>query len=194
MNAIRNSHLFQSFLKKNSYLAKLFPVPDNYGTPQALAGLQTRASVQQALQQRFGTSFFTPASSSTSGSNGGSSSNYLQQQMNAAQTQLSALKDKMSKLGMNGGSSDMTMPDFKPNPQRTKSFLQRVEYGMNVQSEKSHSITPTTSEMALTAGYKLNDKSTIGLGASYRMGWGSGGFRHIRLTSEGIGLRSYMDI
>ena len=95
---------------------------------------------------------------------------------------------------MSGGSSDMTMPDFKPNSQHTKNFLQRIEYGMNVQSEKSHSIVPTTSEMALTAGYKLNDKSTVGLGASYRMGWGSGGIKHIKLSSEGIGLRSYVDI
>ena len=192
MAAVRDSRFFQSFMKKNSYLAKLFPTPAGYGTAQALAGLQTRASVQQALQQRFGTSSFTPAAGSSTG--GGSGGNYLQQQMNAAQTQLSALKDKMSKLGMSGGSSDMTMPDFKPNSQHTKSFLQRIEYGMNVQSERSHSIVPTTSEMALTAGYKINDKSTIGLGASYRMGWGSGGIKHIKLTSEGIGLRSYVDI
>ena len=191
MSAVRDSHLFQSFMKKNSYLAKLFPTPDNFGTIQALAGLQTRASLQQALQQRFGTASFTPAASSASG---GGSNNYLQQQMSAAQKQLSALKDKMSKLGMSGGSSDMTMPDFKPNSQHIKSFLQRIEYGMNAQSEKSHSIVPTTSEMALTAGYKINDKSTIGLGASYRMGWGTGGIKHIRLTSEGIGLRSYVDI
>lgn len=193
LSAVRESHLFQSFMKKNSYLARLFPTPSNYGNTQALTGLQTRASVQQALQQRFGASSFIPAVSTSSGSSGGSS-NYLQQQMNVAQTQMSALKDKMSKLGITGGSSDMTMPDFKPNSQHTKSFLERIEYGANIQSEKSHSIIPATSDIALTAGYKLNDKSIVGLGASYKMGWGSGGIKHIRISHEGVGLRSYVDI
>ena len=48
--------LFQQFMQKNSQLASLFPTPDNYGTPQALAGLQTRASIQQLLQSKFGAS------------------------------------------------------------------------------------------------------------------------------------------
>ncbi len=194
LSTVRNSHLFQSFMQKHSYLAKLFPTPQNYGTPEALAGLQTRASVQQSLQQRFGVSSFSAdAAPSVSGSSGGGG-NYLQQQMQTAQGQLSALKDKIGKLGIAGGSSDMTMPDFKPNSQHTKSFLQRIEYGVNVQSERAHSIVPTTSDVAFTAGYKINDKNTIGIGASYKMGWGSGGIKRIKLTSEGVGLRSYVDI
>ena len=193
VGAVRESKLFKSFMEKNSYLAKLFPQPANYGTPQALAGLQTRVAVQQQLQQRFGASFFT-STPQTSANGTGGGNNYLQQQMQSAQSQLSSLKDKMSRLGISGGSSDMTMPDFKPNSQHTKSFLKRIEYGMNVQSEKSHSIIPSTSDIALTAGYKLSDKSTIGLGASYRMGWGSGGIKHIRISHEGVGLRSYVDI
>ena len=78
LGAVRESSFFQSFMKKNSYLAKLFPTPDNYGTPVTLAGLQTRASVQQALQQRFGTASFTPTAASDNGSSGGGN-NYLQQ-------------------------------------------------------------------------------------------------------------------
>ena len=65
---------------------------------------------------------------------------------------------------------------------------------MNVQSEKSHSILPATSDVALTAGYRISDRSTVGVGASYRMGWGREGIRHITLTNEGVGLRSYADI
>jgi hypothetical protein len=112
--------------------------------------------------------------------------------MQAAQTQLSQLKDKLSNLGINGGSSDMTMPDFKPNSQHTKSFLQRIEYGLNVQSQKGSWGIPVTSDIALTAGYKLNDKSTIGIGAAYRIGWGT--IKHIHISHEGAGLRSYVDI
>jgi hypothetical protein len=186
LELVRNLPAFQKFWQKHSYLAQLFPTPANYGTPQALQGLQTRAGVQQQLQQRFGMSSITPNASV------GAGNNYLQQQMQAAQTQLSQLKDKLSDLGINGGSSDMTVPDFKPNSQHTKSFLQRIEYGMNVQSLKGSWGIPVTSDVALTAGYKLNDRSTIGIGAAYRMGWGS--IKHIRITHEGVGLRSYTDI
>ncbi len=180
---VRDLPVFQKFMQQHSYLAMLFPTPDNYGTPQALVGLQTRASIQQQLQQRLGT---------INNSGGGvNPEQYIQQQLGAAQQQMSVLKEKINKLG--GGSSDMTMPDFKPNNQHTKSFLQRLEYGFNIQSEKSRYLLPVMSDLALTAGYKLNDKSTIGIGASYKIGWGSG-LNHIHFTSEGIGLRSYADI
>jgi hypothetical protein len=180
---VRNLPAFQNFMQKHSYLAQLFRLPDNYGTPQALAGLQTRASIQQQLQERLG---------SLSASGGGMNPQQsMQQQIGAARQQMNVLKDKISKLG--GGSSDMAMPDFKPNSQHTKSFLQRFEYGFNVQSEKSSYLLPITSDLALTLGYKLNDKSAIGIGAAYKLGWGNG-LNPIHFTNEGIGLRSYSDI
>ena len=45
----------------------------------------------------------------------------FQQNLQAAQGQLNQLKDKLNKLGSNGG-GDMDMPDFKPNQQKTKTF------------------------------------------------------------------------
>ncbi len=180
---VRDLPVFQKFMQQHSYLAQLFRMPENYGTPQALVGLQTRASTQQQLQQRLG---------NISASGGGMNpQQYMQQQIGAAQQQMSVLKDKLNKLG--GGSSDMTMPDFKSNNQHIKSFLHRLEYGFNVQSEKSRYLLPVTSDIALTVGYKLNDKSIIGIGASYKLGWGNG-LSNIHFTSEGIGLRSYTDI
>jgi hypothetical protein len=175
---LRKLPAFKSFMQKHSQLASLFRLPDNYGTPESLAGLQTRASVQSQLQQRFAGTSVTPQQ-------------YIQQQMGQGQAELSKLKDKISKFG--GGDSDMDMPDFKPNSQKTKSFLKRIEYGANVQSQKTNGLLPVTSDMALTAGYKLNDKSVIGIGAAYKVGWGSG-WKDIKLTNEGIGLRSYVDV
>ena len=176
---VRDLPAFQSFMQKHSYLAQLFRMPENYGTPQALVGLQTRASMQTLLSQRIAV--------------GGNINpqQYMQQQIGGASQQLNVLKDKINKLG--GSSGDMTMPDFKPNNQKTKSFLKRLEYGINVQSEESRYILPVTSDLALTIGYKLNDKAAVGLGASYKMGWGSG-WNNIKLSSEGMGLRSYVDI
>lgn len=168
---------FNDFMRKNSQLAQLFKVPDNYGSLESLAGLQTRSSVQAALQTRFSSAGVNPQQ-------------YLNQQMQAAQGELNKLKDKINNAG--GGSSDLDMPDFKPNTQKTKSFLKRLEYGANIQTQKTNGWLPVTSDLALTIGYKLNDKSTIGIGSSYKMGWGSS-ISHIKLTSQGMGLRSFVD-
>ncbi|OIR12070.1 hypothetical protein GALL_63210 [mine drainage metagenome] len=177
LSIVRELPAFKDFMAKNSILAQLFPMPQNLGTAQALAGLQTRSSVTQQLQQQLGSATNPQA--------------YMQQQMQAAQTQLNQLKDKINQLG--GGSSDIVMPDFKPNTQKTKSFLKRIEYGFNIQSQKTNSLLPTTSDIAITLGYKLSDKATVGTGASYKLGWGNG-LNHISMSNQGIGLRSYMDI
>lgn len=87
----------------------------------------------------------------------------------------------------------MDMPDFKPNKQRTKSFWNRIELGANMQSVKSNQFFPVTSDIALTAGYKLSNRSTAGMGASYKMGWGQN-FRNIKITHEGISVRSFFDV
>ena len=176
---------FQKFMSKYSMLASLFPVPDNYGTPQALAGLQTRADVQQMMMQQL-------ALPATNGANA-NPAQYIQQQMQQAQGELSELKDKLQQLGNgNNGSSDMVTPDFKPNNQKTKSFLQRIELGTNIQTQRATNFFPTTSDIAITAGYKLTDKSIIGIGVNGRVGWGKS-WKQIRLTAEGIGFRSYAE-
>ncbi len=183
LGLVRELPQFKDFMSKNSQLAQLFRLPDNYGTPQALAGLQTRASIDQLIQQRLGTGL---------GTNAAGASNILQQQIQQGQGQLSQLKDKLNGLGSNAN-GDIQMPQgFKPNSQKTKSFLQRIEYGINIQSQKN-GLLPTTSDIAGTIGYKLNDKSIIGIGASYKLGWGNS-INNIRLSNQGIGLRSFIDI
>lgn len=169
---------FTQFMKQNSELASLFRLPDNYGTPQSLAGLQTRSQVQQQIQTQLAGA-------------GPNAQQYLQQNLQSAQSQLNQLKDKMNKLG-GSGSGDMEMPDFKPNNQRTKSFWQRLEYGTNIQTAKNN-FFPTTTDLGMTVGYKLTDKSVAGLGASYKMGWGKD-IKNIVISSQGMGLRSYIDI
>lgn len=170
---------FQEFMKKHSELAGLFGTPDMYNNPQSLVGLQTRQQVQQLLQAQL----------SVAGPN---AQQVLQQNIQQAQAQLDQLKDKLlKKLG--NGDSDMDVPDFKPNNQRTKSFWKRLEYGANFQSVKSNSFFPTTTDIGLSLGYKLNDKSVIGIGASYKMGWGKE-IRHINITHQGAGIRSFIDI
>jgi len=175
-NILNKIPLFQKFIRENSMLASLFRVPENYGSAQSLAGLQTRASVNSMIQDRIA-------------AGGPNAMQAVQQNIQQAQAELSKLKDKILKAG--GGNSDAELPDFKPNMQKTKTFLQRLEYGMNFQSEKNNNIMPGALNVGLSVGYKLNDKSLLGLGLNYKLGVGR--IEKIRFSHEGIGVRSFMD-
>ncbi len=179
---------FTDFMKKNSMLAQLFKMPDNYGSAESLAGLQTRASVQNIIQAKFG---LTPDPSPHSGE-GGNAQQYLNQQMQAAQGELNKLKSLTPTLS-EGEGGKQSEGGFKPNSQKVKTFLKRIEYGANVQSQRPNSLLPVATDFAATAGYKLNDKSIIGIGASYKLGWGNG-FKDIHFSTQGFGLRSYVDV
>ena len=178
---LSKTKLFKDFLRKNSQLASLFRLPGDPNDPTAiasLAGLQTRAQVNGLIQQQIA-------------AGGPNAQAQFSQNMQQAQSQLNELKSKLTKLG--GGDGGLGMPDgFKPNGQRTKSFFQRIELGANIQSQKSNGYFPVTSDIALSAGYKLNDNSIIGVGVSYKMGWGEN-IRNIKITHQGIGLRSFIE-
>lgn len=178
LELVKKLPAFQDFFKKNSELASLFRLPDNYGSTASLAGLQTRSSVQSLIQDRIASA-------------GPNATAMLQQNVQAAQAQLSSLKNKLNDLG-GMGNSEGDVPDFKPNNQKTKSFLQRLEYGTNLQSQRSSNYFPTTTDVGLSVGYKLNDKSIIGVGASYKVGWGEN-IRNIKVSSQGVGFRSFAD-
>jgi hypothetical protein len=171
---------FKSFMQKNSYLGSLFPQTEGYGTPKALAGVPSSADVGNMIAEKMGAAGkkIDPQQ-------------YLQQQAQSGNDQLSALKEKVAKAG--GGNSDMELPQFAPNTQKTKSFLKRIELGFNIQSQQSTVWLPVTTAFALTAGYRFSDKIVAGVGAAYQLGWGSG-IQHIALSNQGVGLRSWLDV
>ncbi len=170
---LRKIPAFEKFMQEHGALAGLFNIPADYG--QNMAGLQTIAQVQGMMQDRIT-------------SMGPNAAQTVQQNIAAAQAELSKLRNKFSNLGDAGD-----MPDFKPNEQHTRSFFRRLEYGVNTQTQKSNTFFPTTSDIALQVAYKLNEKNSIGIGASYKLGWGRD-IRHISISSQGIGLRSFIDI
>ena len=171
------SSIFKDFFSKYSDLAKLFAVPDDYGSITSLQGLQTRVDVQRLIQQRIA-------------AGGPNAQQIVEQNIQQAQSELSQLKNKLNQLGK--GSSDADMPDFKPNNQKTKTFRQRLEFGSNLQTARGNYYFPATTDIGLSVGYKLNDKSIIGVGGSYKLGLGKD-WNHIDITHEGIGLRSFID-
>lgn len=182
MNLVRKIPAFQDLLQKNSQLSGMFASAGSFSnllptsSIPVVNGLPGRASLQQFLQQML------PSAANFN------AVQVMQQQLPEATSQLDKLKNKVNDMG---GMGNKTMPDYKPNTQHTKSFKDRLEYGTDFQFSKSVSYMPATSSIALKLGYKLNDKSTIGVGGNYIMGLGQG-LKHIRLSNEGLGLRSYV--
>jgi len=183
MGLLSQTPAFQDFMKTHSQLASLFGLPGNASninpsTSLALTGLQTRDQLQQTIQQQI--------------SAGGSGAmQAMQQNVDAAQSQLSTLKDRLEKYGAGGG--NIESPDFKPNDQKTKTFWNRLELGSNFQTSRTNYNFPTVTDIGLSLGYRLGYHNVIGVGASYKIGWGSG-FNHIALSSQGVGLRSFLNI
>jgi len=169
---------FASFMKQNSFLAGLFSVPAGYDDPQSLSGMQTRDQVLSMIQSQIGQS-------------GGSGASAIQSSLNTAQQDINNLHNKLNSLG--GGSGGMDMPNFKPNDQRTKTFFQRLEYGTYFQTMPATTYYPSYSDLGLTLAYKLGHSNLIGVGASYKIGWGRP-IQHIAVSSQGVGLRSFADI
>jgi hypothetical protein len=175
---LRELPVFKKFMQQNSQLASLFSMPGGSNAdPASFAGLQTRASVQQFIQTSL------PI-------NGGNGQQFLTQQLQSGNSQLSKQKNsiRFPELAENYGE----MPDFKPNMQKSKSFLKRLEYGANIQFGKTNHFLPNTGELAVSIGYKLNDKGIVGIGSSYKLGLGTG-INHIKFTHQGFGMRSYID-
>ncbi len=165
----------KDFMQKNSMLASFF----GSGSPAAsasLAGLQTRASVNNLIQSRIA-------------AGGPNAAAQVSANMQAAQAELTKLKDKILKAG--GGSSGGELPDFKVNPNRSKTFKQRIVIGSDFQFGRPNRFTSSQADLGLSMGYKLNTKSLVGLGFSYKLNYGS--INNFFLHHGGIGLRSFVD-
>ena len=177
--AVLNSRLdYQSFMKTHSSLGSLFQIPKGYSSSQALAGMQTKDIVAQQVT----------AKASAGGAAGLSA---LQSNLQSAQNALNSYKAKLSALGAGNGDADM--PNFTPNSQHKKTLWRRLEYGVNFQTTRTDYYFPSVSDLGLSLGYRLGHDNVVGIGASYKLGWGNG-IQHIAFSGQGIGLRSFLQI
>jgi hypothetical protein len=185
LELLAKTKVFQEFMRKNSMLATLFPMPGGNG----FAGTSTQGTGFAGLQTRvLLTSFIDNLPGGGPGVQGFSQT--LQRNIQSVQGITDQFKNKLKGMVDDNG---MEMPDFKVNNQKVKSFKQRLEIGTNFQSQKANSFFPTTTDLGLSVGYKLNDKSIVGLGTSFKVGWGSG-IEHIKVSGQGLSLRSFLDI
>lgn len=175
LKVVVNVPSFKAFFSKHSELSNLFQLPGNDEVSAvAINGMQTRSMIMQQLGQQFG--------------NANNATQAVNLNINDAGASLQPLKNKLQSISENGG--DLDMPDFKPNQEKTKSFLQRIDLGINIQSTKSSYFFPSTTDFGLSVGYKFTSKIIAGWGTSYKMGWGAD-YRHIAISHQGVGLRSF---
>jgi Skp family chaperone for outer membrane proteins len=175
---------FGSFMKVHSQLSSIFSLPGGTSSPLVIAGLQTRSQVSDAVKGQL-----TAAASGSNQNN--NSANTSAAFPGNAQSQLAVYKAKLSQLG--GGSSDIDAPNFRPNDQKTKTFLHRLQYGVDIQTTQGTYYFPTMTSLGLSLGYRLGHGNDFGVGAAMKIGWGTG-FNHIVITGQGVGLRTFVDI
>ena len=172
---------FKEFFNKNSALASLFGSggsADPALLQASLASLQSRTQVNQLIQQQLS-------------SGGPNAMSVFRQNMQQAQSQLNQLKQQLVGLG-SGDIGNGEIPDFKVNSQKTKSFRQRLELGTNIQTSSASYYFPVKTDLGISVGYRLNDKSVIGIGASYKIGFGKN-WQNIQMSSQGASVRSFLE-
>ncbi|MBN8666397.1 MAG: hypothetical protein J0M30_02770 [Chitinophagales bacterium] len=171
---------FKEFLTRNSQVGRLFQTSTNANNTSSapIVGLQSRSSTLQSLQSRFGSS--------------SQMQQVVQQNIQSAQGRLSQIKEKVNHFLPQGGSGEEELPEFKPNTQRTKSFWKRLEWGTNIQNVRGNGLLPSTSDLGISLGYKLNDNSIVGIGGSYRLGL-SNQLRRLKISHQGAGIRTFLD-
>jgi hypothetical protein len=176
----------KEFVQNNSMLASLFGSPNAGGGADlaSLAGLQTRASVNSLIQGRIA-------------AGGPNAAALVSANMQQAQAELGKLKDKIMKAGGGGsnnsssGEEEDGFASFRKKDVKSKTFKQRLEFGSDFQFGRPNRIVASQANISVSAGYKLNDKSIIGVALAYKINYGS--IDNFYLQHGGIGIRSFMD-
>jgi len=181
---------FQGYMKTHSQLSSLFSLPGSSSGPRVLIGLQTRNQISETVKGQLTAAASGNQSGAASGATNGSGGAGVSGLENAS-AQLGSYKAKLSQLG--GGGSEIDAPNFRPNEQRTKTFLNRLMYGIDFQTTQSTYFFPAMTTVGLSLGYRLGKGNDVGVGAAMKIGWGTG-FSHIAVTGQGVGLRSFVDI
>jgi len=179
-NLLKKIPAFNSFMERNSGLAGLLgqntfsgnTTGSNPSASYTAMGYQSNAGIMQDLQQR---NVITSIQAITQAS------------ASSLNSPLQQIKNQFP--GMNETSD---MPDFKPNEMKSKTFRQRLELGSSLQFGKATNIIPGSADIGLQAAYKLNNRSSVGIGTAYKLGLGTG-INNIKFSFGGIALRSFLD-
>ena len=187
LDVAEQSPAFQKLMQNNGQLSGLFADRGSFaslpvsGNIPIVNGLPGRAMLQQYMRTTI------PALSATN------PLSQVEQQFSDVGSQLGSTLSKLNQTGNDaaGGAPANAAAGFTPNTQKTKPFGQRLEWGFDFQFGQAVNYLPATANIGVRIGYKLNDRFSAGVGAGYLVGMGTG-WKDIHISSQGIGLRSYL--
>lgn len=201
---------WQRFMQQNGELSRLFggmggsTAAGTAGQASAsIVGLQTVQGMQQLLQQRFGQASANTLNTNAGGAGGSVAAvpAFVQQALQQGMGQVSQLQGQLmgqlgtisNQLQQGGQLGNAAISPYQAEQAalQAKPFGKRLELGWNLQGGQRLTQLPASNDIALSAGYKLNPRSVIGVGLSYKFGLGS--WQKIQLTHEGLGLRTFID-
>lgn len=180
MKALSEIPSFQKFAQNNNSLAGTFGMPVSFAGLQNITsvpiinGIATRVSLQQYIQTNVPVINLLNAQQIIT-------SRVPDLNMDLINLDFKAVKEM----------GNAHFPEFEPSAEKLKTFFQRLEYGVDMQFGKSLNYLPTNTNFAVKIGYKINEKRSVGIGINYILGMGEG-WRKIKFTNEGLGLRSYV--
>jgi hypothetical protein len=176
LHAAANTKLFKDFMSRNSILSSLFRMPDGEADQDTKVpeGLQTRESVSAGINEKLGRLVKHTSTSAQNEFEGGRSK--------LAEERSKYLFDMTLSGNSAGISSESTSSSKMP-------LKKRFVFDLNFQTHRESVIT---TDLGLAVGYKLNQRSTLGIGAAYKLGLGKS-IEHLSLSHQGLSVRSYID-
>jgi hypothetical protein len=164
---------FSTFLNTHSQIALLFRIPEDYDNLHSLDGLQTRSVISKQIEQKL----------QSAGLDGRQE---IQQQIAIAREKINKLQEKLSNIG-----TTEEIPDFTPKDIKSRTFFQRLERGANVGFNHTNGYFPQTTEIVGQLAYRMGQKSVIGTGLIFEIGW-RGDIQKMHLFPYGLGQRFFM--
>ncbi len=193
LDGLQKIPAFSRFLEQNSQLAAILGGTGGGGSGQEgvgipIPGMQSRQTLLQQLQQRFGSN----AQSS------GTVPQVMQQSVDEAIQRLGSLDLGMEKLeGLFEGGGAIGNQNITPQEKEKAAFKavpgrKKLNFGYNIQSGGGVNYFPAINDIGLKAGYQLNPRFEAGIGLAYKLGLGES-WQKIKLSHEGLALRTFVD-
>ena len=161
-------------------------------------GYQTKAAVNQQLQQQFGGQLEQVQQKAVeqlqqySEKLGGKSISKIKEAKNTLKEGRSQIKETQNSLQQ--GRTQLTKPEGFKNPMRGVPFWQRWEWQYNFQTQRASADgnRPVMLQTGLNATYKQTEIWSIGIGMDGSIGLGQG-WKQLQLSYEGLTGRVFLD-
>lgn len=179
LRKLSESKYFSRYFSRYSAFASIFGVTaaSENGIQQLIVnpGQQTRSLIAQEMERRLGS---------------GININAIIDQSSKA----GPAKPDLPNIGsgeISGGDKDL--PGAMSNaPQQGKKKFKRIQYGFDLQSNRSTNLLPGSVDLGLLMSYRITEKFNLGTGLTYKAGLGKD-IRKIVVTHEGMGARLFVE-